>query len=198
MKVINENKLNQVLDFIKTFQSREGRSPSFRVIQKAVGFSSLSQSQRYVKNLQTRGLIERNNLGRIITPLRLETGTTIVAPLVGKVACGKPILAEENIEGTFKLPTDIFGSQKSMILTACGDSMIGAGIKDGDLIVAAITNVADEGEIVVALLDDSATVKTYYRKNGKHVLHAENPKYEDIITEELIIQGVVKHVIHSF
>ncbi|MBR3885703.1 MAG: repressor LexA [Clostridia bacterium] len=198
MKVINETKLNQILEFIKKFQLEEGRSPSYRQIAKVVSFPSLATAQKYVKILQNRGLIERNDLGRIVTPTRLNTDDTIVAPLVGKVACGKPILAVENIEGNYKLPKAIFGSQKTMILTASGDSMEGVGIHDGDLIVAAISNTAESGEIVVALIDDSATVKTYYRRNGKHILHAENPKYEDIITKELTIQGVVKHVIHSF
>lgn len=97
MKVIDESKVNQVLDFIKTFQVREGRSPSYRQIAHAARFPSLATAQKYVKILQTRGLIERNDLGRIVTPTRLETGNTIVAPLVGQVACGKPILAEERI-----------------------------------------------------------------------------------------------------
>lgn len=198
MKVIDENKVNCVLDFIKTFQVKEGRSPSYKQIASAARFPSLATAQRYVKILQSRGLIERNDLGRIITPRKLETGNTIVAPLVGQVACGKPIFAEENIEWTFALPTEIFGNNKMMLLHAKGDSMIGAGINDGDLIVATITNFADDGEIVVALINDSATVKRLYRKNGYAILHAENPKYDDIVTKELTIQGVVKHVIHSY
>lgn len=198
MKVIDENKVNCVLDFIKTFQVKEGRSPSYRQIASAARFPSLATAQRYVKILQSRGLIERNDLGRIITPRKLETGNTIVAPLVGQVACGKPIFAEENIEGTFALPTEIFGNNKMMLLHAKGVSMIGAGINDGDLIVATITNFADDGEIVVALINDSATVKRLYRKNGYAILYAENPKYDDIVTKELTIQGVVKHVIHSY
>lgn len=198
MKVINENKLNQVLDFIKEFQIKEGLSPSFRQIAKTIGFPSLATAQKYVKTLHERNLIERNDLGRIITPSRLQSGKTIVAPLVGKVACGSPILAEENIEGSFQLPTAIFGSEKTMLLHACGDSMTGVGIYDGDLIVATITNNADDGDIVVALINDSATVKRLFKKKGYAILHPENPKYEDIITKELTIQGVVKHVIHSF
>ena len=198
MKVINETKLNQILEFINSFQLKEGRSPSYRQIAKIACFPSLATAQKYVKILQSRGLIERNDLGRIVTPTRLDTEDTIVAPLVGKVACGKPILAVENIEGNFRLPKTIFGSQDKMILTASGDSMEGVGIKDGDLIVAEITSTAESGDIVVALIDDSATVKPYYKKKGKHILHPETPKYEDIIPDELVIQGVVKHVIHNF
>lgn len=198
MRVINETKLNEVLDYIKNFQVKEGRSPSYRQIMKAVNFSSLAQSQRYVKTLQSRNLIKRNDLGRIITPNRLLSGKTIIAPLVGTIACGTPILAEENIEGTYKLPTAIFGNSQSMLLHASGDSMIGVGINDGDLIVAEICDTADEGDIIVALLEDSATVKTLHKRNGHIYLHPENPKYEDIPADNVIIQGVVKHVIHSF
>lgn len=198
MKVIDENKLNRVLDFVKSYQLKEGRSPSYREIAKVLSFPSIATVQRYLKILQSRDLIERNDFGRIITPTRLEIGNTIVAPLVGQVACGKPILAEENIEGTFALPTSIFGNQKTMLLHAKGDSMIGAGINDGDLIVATITNCADDGDIVVALINDSATVKRLFRKKDCAILHAENPKYDDIVTKELIIQGVVRQVIHTF
>jgi len=198
MKIINENKVIQVLDFIKAFQLKEGRSPSFRQIAKAIGFPSLETAQRYVNVLHQRDLIKKNNLGRIIIPTNLSTGKTIVAPLVGQVACGTPILAEENIEATYQLPSAIFGSEKTMLLHAKGDSMIGAGIYNGDLIVATITNNAVDGEIVVALINDSATVKRLFRKKGYAILHPENPKYKDIITKELTIQGVVKHVIHSF
>lgn len=158
MKIINESKLNQVLDFIKDFQIREGRSPSFRQIAKAVSFPSLETAQRYVKILHDRNLIERDNIGKIVIPTKLEAGKTITASLVGQVACGTPILAEENIEKTVQLPTAIFGNRRSMLLRAKGDSMIGVGINDGDIIVAEICNQADNGQIVVALIDDSATV----------------------------------------
>ena len=198
MRVINETKLEQVLDFIKNFQMKEGRSPSYRQIMKAVGFSSLSNAQRYVKVLQSRGLIRRNDLGKIITPSRLLSGKTINAPLVGTIACGSPILAEQNIEANIKLPVEIFGNKDVIMLHAQGDSMIGVGIFDGDLIVARPCSVADDGDIVVALIDDSATVKTFYRKNGHTILHPENPAYKDILADNVIIQGIVKHNIHSF
>lgn len=198
MKIINESKLNQVLDFIKDFQIREGRSPSFRQIAKAVSFPSLETAQRYVKILHDRNLIERDNIGKIVIPTKLEAGKTITASLVGQVACGTPILAEENIEKTVQLPTAIFGNRRSMLLRAKGDSMIGVGINDGDIIVAEICNQADNGQIVVALIDDSATVKTCYKKKDYIILHPENPKYKDIITKDVVIQGIVRHVIHTY
>ena len=198
MKIISEDKVVKVLDFIKDFQKKEGRSPSFRQIAKGCSFPSLATAQKYVAILQSRGLITKNSFGKIIIPTNLSRGKTVIAPLVGTIACGTPILAEENIEGTFQLPTAIFGNTKSMLLHASGDSMIGVGINDGDLIVAEICDTADEGDIVVALLEDSATVKTLHKKNGHIYLHPENPNYKDIPADNVIIQGVVKHVIHSF
>lgn len=198
MRVPNEDKVLLVLNFIKDFQKREGRSPSFRQIARGCSFPSLRTAQQYVAILQKRGMLEKNSFGKIIIPTNLSRGKTVIAPLVGTIACGTPILAEENIEGTFQLPTAIFGSVKSMLLHASGDSMIGVGINDGDLIVAEICDTADEGDIVVALLEDSATVKTLHKKNGHIYLHPENPNYKDIPADNVIIQGVVKHVIHSF
>lgn len=198
MKVISEDKVIKVLDFIKDFQKKEGRSPSFRQIAKGCSFPSLATAQKYVAILQSRGMIEKNSLGKINIPRNLSKGKTVIAPLVGTIACGTPILAEENIEETFQLPTAIFGNAKSMLLRASGDSMTGVGINDGDLIVAEICDTADEGDIVVALLEDSATVKTLHKKNGHIYLHPENPKYKDIPADNVIIQGIVKHNIHSF
>ncbi len=197
MKVIREDKVQEVLVFIKNFQQKEGMSPSFRQIAKAVSFPSLATAQKYVMILKDRGQIEQNSLGKIVIPSHLSTGKTIVAPLVGNIACGSPILAEQNIEETFRLPTSIFGTEPVMILNACGDSMTGVGIFNGDLIIARISNTAENGDIVVALIDDSATVKRYYKENGKYRLHPENPKYNDIVVDEIQIQGVVKQIIHN-
>ncbi len=198
MKVISEEKVGLVRDFIKDFQQKEGRAPSFRQIAKGCNFPSIQTAQKYVAILQSRGEIEKTDSGKIAVPFNLQKGRTIIAPLVGSIACGPQILAVQNIEATYQLPTAIFGDEPTMILTAKGNSMTGVGIYDGDLIVASICNEAKNGDVVVALIDDSATVKTYYKKNGKHILHPENPEYEDILPENLIIQGIVKHTIHSF
>ena len=198
MKKTNEKVVESVLNFIKETQKNEGKSPSYRQICRQMGFASVRTAQHYVLLLKKRGLISQEDNGQIATPINLSKGETIIAPLVGTVACGEPILAEENIEESFQLPTSIFGKKDTMLLRAKGDSMIGVGISDGDLIVAEICNQAEEGQIVVALIDDSATVKTLHFKNNQAILHAENPKYKDIITNELKIQGVVKHVIHSY
>ena len=198
MKIMNEKMVNDLLTYIKNYQLQKGLSPSFRdICRNVTGFKSISTAQKYVLLLESRGLIKRNRLGSIETPKRLQGGATITAPLVGKVACGQPILAEENIQGYYKLPKEIFGGGKKMLLKAQGESMIGAGINDEDLLVVNCCNNADIGQIVVALVGDSATVKTLQRKNGKIVLHPENPEFQDIEPEELEIQGVVTKVIHS-
>lgn len=163
-QVINETRINKVLEYIKEFQSKEGRSPSYRQIGKQCGISSIANVQRYVNTLQKRGLIEKENSGKIVTPYMLSAGPNILAPIIGNVACGTPIYAEENIEQTLRLPVAVFGTEKLYGLHAIGDSMIGVGINDGDLIVAEICNTAENGDIVVSLLGDSATVKTFYKK----------------------------------
>lgn len=198
MKKTNEKVVESVLNFIKETQKNEGKSPSLRQICRQMGFNTVGSAQHYIGVLKKRGLISQNNNGEIETPINLSKGETIIAPLVGTIACGEPILAEENIEELFQLPTAIFGKKQTMLLRAKGDSMVGVGINEGDLIVAEICNHADDGQIVVALIDDSATVKTLHRRNNQIILHPENPKYDDIITNELKIQGVVKHVIHSY
>jgi len=198
MRKVNDSVLNNVLSYIKDFQLKEGRSPSFRQITHAFNFKSISSAQRYVRILQERGQIEKTSIGKIAIPCNLQRGQTIVAPLVGSVACGNPILAEQNIESNYQLPTAIFGNSQLYALRAKGDSMINAGIFDGDLIFYRPTNDADDGEIVVALIEDSATVKRLHKKKDYIILHPENTKYKDIITKEATIQGVVKHVIHSF
>lgn len=199
MRVINEQTLTNVLESIKNYQKKEGRSPSFRQIVKDSNLASISTAQRYIKVLRERGLIEQNKYGGIETPINLEANKSInIAPLVGEVACGELMFAEENIEGNYALPTSIFGHEDLMILRAKGESMIGVGIFDGDLIVAKRCETAESGDIVVARVDDTATVKTLERKNGKNILHPANPLFKDIETDNLAIQGIVKHVIHSF
>ena len=198
MQVINETRLNNVLEYIKSFQTQEGRSPSYRQIGKQCGISSIANVQRYVNTLQKRGLIEKENSGKIITPYMLSAGPNILAPIIGNVACGTPIYAEENIEQTLRLPVTVFRTEKLYGLHAIGDSMIGVGIFDGDLILFTPCSIANNGDKVVALLGDCDTVKTYYKKGNKNILHPENPAYKDIVSNDFIIQGIVKHVIHNF
>ena len=198
MKVNNESLLEKMLDYIKTYQIRKGKSPTYRNIKEQFNLSSLSIVSRYVDVLAKRGEVEKNAKSGIEISSNLNSGSTIVAPIIGTVTCGRPIYAQENIEGNFQLPTAIFGHGERFLLHAEGDSMIEAGIRNGDLLVVRKTENAENGQIVVALLGDEATVKTFYKKNDHVVLHPENERYDDIITTNVKILGVVEHFIHKF
>lgn len=198
MKVLNKDILEKILNFIKTYQIEKGESPSFREIMKNFNLSSLSVVNRYINSLCKLGVIDKNSCGKIDISKNFEKGKTIIAPVVGTVACGSPIYAQENIECLYQLPVDIFGNEKQFILHAQGDSMQNIGIQDGDLLVIKKCDTADNGNIVVALLDDSATVKRFFKKNGKIILHPENEKYDDIIVDDVMILGIVQHCIHKF
>lgn len=197
MKVYNEEILEKLLDYIKTYQSNNGKSPSYRNIMKVLNFSSLSMVYRYLDILKSRNLIEKDKLGGIGISDNISLGQTILAPIVGVVTCGNPIYAQENIEGMYQLPIDIFGNGKTFILRAEGDSMEGVGIRNGDLLVVKQCESAENGDIVVALIEDSATVKTFYKKKDCVVLHPENDRHEDIITKNVKILGKVQHYIHK-
>ena len=166
---------------------------------KGIGFSSLSVAHRYVDVLVMRGEIKKDAFGGIALANNLSRGQVTIAPVVGTVTCGKPILAQENIEGIEQLPSDIFGKGELFLLHAQGDSMIEVGIQDGDLLVVKHSNSAENGQIVVALIDDSATVKTFYKKNNHIVLHPENSTMEDMVFDyyEVEILGKVIGLIRN-
>lgn len=197
MKKINEKVLSNILEFIKVFQLENGRSPSYREIQKHLSLSSLSLVGRYVNLLEEKGQVKRDEHGFIDITYNVKLSQSILAPVVGEVRCGEPIFAQENIESVYRLPTEIFGKDNVFLLHAKGDSMEGVGIREGDLLVVKKCESADNGDIVVALLEDSATVKTFYRKKDHIVLHPENDRYDDIITKDVKILGIVKQFIHS-
>lgn len=197
MKMINDKLLEQMLDYIKTYQVENGRSPSYRNIMKRFNLSSLSIVYRYVELLCSSGKLEKDKLGGIEISSNLNCAGTVIAPIVGTVTCGKPIYAEENIEGVCQLPSSIFGKEDLFLLHAEGDSMEEVGIKSGDILTVRKCDCAENGQIVVALLEDSATVKTFYRKKDYIVLHPENSRYDDIIAKDVKILGIVEHCIHK-
>ena len=198
MKTVNEELLAKLLSYVKTYQIKHGESPSYRSIASHLSMSSLSQVSRYVDILAARGELEKDEDGRINCLPSFDTSAITIAPVVGVVTCGQPIFAQENIEGVYALPSDIFGSGEIFLLKAEGDSMIEAGIHSGDLLVIRRSSTAENGQIVVALLEDSATVKTFYKKKDHIVLHPENRYYDDIISTDVSICGVVEHCIHKF
>lgn len=198
MRTLNQNTLNCMQDYIVSYQKENGVSPSYRNIMHALDMSSLNLVQRYVLALEKLGRIQRTRLGNIELPKQLNLGKRTIAPLVGKVVCGQPVLSEQNIEGNFALPTDIFGDGKLFLLYAFGNSMIEAGIEEGDLLVVRQQSSADNGEIVVALVDGENTLKRFYRKGKKIILHPENKTMNDIELTECEIQGVLVSCIKKY
>lgn len=198
MKILNERKLAELLEFINKYQTQNGKSPSYRTIMKTMRFTNLASVFRYVGRLEADGKIQKNDFGGIKISRRLNPDRTIIAPLLGTVTCGQPILAVENIEGTYSLPADIFGTGETFLLHAKGQSMIDAGIKDKDILVVRKCQNADYGDIVVALIDEEATVKRFFKKRNRIVLHPENKEYKDIIVDNVQILGKVISCIHNF
>ena len=196
----------EVLAFLKRFIKKNGYPPSVREIGAAVGFTSSSTVHAHLQSLERMGFIKRDaKHARAFVILdgfdedmlddneliEIENPNIIRLPVVGRVAAGEPILAEENIEDTFALPTQLVGDTGSFMLTVRGESMIEAGIMDGDYIVVREQPTANNGDIVVALLGDEATVKTFYKEDGRIRLQPENQTMEPIYTTDVTILGKV-------
>ena len=187
------NKKQEILQFLKEFIRENNYAPSVREICSAVGLQSTATVHYHLNALREEGLISMDEQKkRVITlPDRERAGKI---PVVGVVTAGVPILAVENIEGY--VPWD--GSAGCVALRVRGDSMIGAGILDGDKVVVQPQETAENGQIVVALLDDSATVKRLKKQNGSVWLLPENPAYEPIDGTDAAILGRVRGVIREY
>lgn len=205
----------QILDYIRKCIEVKHYPPSVREIGQAIGLSSPSTVHAHLNALEAKGFIKRDGAksrsmvitGAKKTPREQPTkesrdefnGHTLVElPLVGRVAAGTPILAEQNIEEEVPLPTSLFGDRNSFLLTVHGDSMINAGIYDGDTLLVREQNTADNGDIVVAMIDDGATVKTYYKEKDCIRLQPHNDAMEPIFTRDAQILGVVTGLFRSY
>ena len=204
-----------IYDYICAYTRDRGYPPSVREIGAAVGLASPSTVHMHLKVLQERGLIKRDSKKprtievvpdkqlaeqqgvRLVSPTQDASANVMHLPLVGSVAAGVPILADQNIEETLVLPTSIVGDSSSFILRVHGDSMVNAGIFDGDYIVVKEQHDAHDGEIVVALIDDSATVKTFYREKDRVRLQPENDTMQPIYANNPVILGRVTALIRS-
>ena len=189
-------KEQRILKFIKRRVWEKGYPPSVREIGEAVGLSSSSTVHGYLKKLEERGYLRRDvNKTRAIEVLdpdgRKNSAELLEIPLLGQVAAGLPLLAEENWEDTFTLPAFFAGNGDLFMLTVKGDSMIEAGILDGDLVLVRQQPSANNGDIVVALLGEEATVKRYYKEKGRIRLQPENQAFEPIYTKEAKLLGKV-------
>ena len=198
MRTLNQDMLEKVERYITTYQIENGKSPSYRQIMHETGMTTLSSVFRYVNALENTGRITRTDLGNIETPSNLKHGGTTMIPLVGSVACGAPNIGVEEIEETYAFPTGLFGDGDMFMLRTYGDSMIDIGIRKGDLIVVRKQNYAEDGDLVVALVDGETTLKRFYKDGGKIILHPENKTMKDIVVKECEIQGVLVSCIKMY
>src|SRR5690554_6009244 len=192
------DKQKRILDFIKDEIRSKGYPPSVREICDAVGLKSTSTVHGYLERLEKKGYIRRDPTKPRAIEILDDTSyisqkELVNVPVIGRVTAGEPILAVENIEDTFPLPLDFINDSdgNSFILTIRGSSMIDAGILDGDYVIVKQQNTAGNGDIVVALLEDEATVKRFYKEQDYIRLQPENPTMEPIIVRNVIILGKV-------
>ena len=196
MRSKSKETMAAIEQFVRDHNDRYGRSPTMQEIGDAVGIS-LATAYRYIKAMEKDGLIDYCGV-RGITAAKSRVEQTGL-PVIGQVACGTPILAEENVEEYVRLPVSLIGRGKFFILRAKGSSMVGAGIDDDDLVIIRQLDTADPGPIVVALIDDEATLKRYWPEpeNNRIRLHPENAEMEDIYVENCRIQGIAVRVLKN-
>ena len=180
--------------FVSDYTDSNGISPTMQEVADGVG-SSKATVQRYIAQLCDDGILDYSGY-RTMTSTKTKAAA-IRVPVLGTIACGIPKFAEENIEEYVRLPVALFGKGNFFILRAYGDSMIEAGIDNGDLVLIRQQNYADEGQIVVALMEAEATLKRFYPEPKKHRirLHPENSRMDDIYVDNCEIQGVAVKVL---
>ena len=200
------DKQQRVLDFVREQIKKDGYAPSVRDICKALDLKSTSTVHGYLARLEKKGLIQKAALKPRTLRIVGEEGEKeedrgfytskemVDVPIVGRVTAGMPILAVENIEDSFPLPIDFVGNSESFMLKVRGDSMIDAGILDGDLVLVKKQNTAENGDIVVALIEDEATVKKFYKEKGFIRLQPQNQFMQPILVPTCTILGKVAGV----
>ncbi len=193
----------EILKYIKETILNKGYPPSVRDICEAVNLSSTSSVHSQLNNLEKKGFIKRDNFkSRTIEILdddfQLTRREVVNVPMIGTVTAGQPILAVENITDYFPIPCEMMPNAPAFMLKVKGDSMINAGILDGDEIIVKQQSDADNGDYVVALIDDSVTVKTFYKEDGHIRLQPENDSMDPFIFEDVQILGKVIGVFRMF
>ena len=196
MRSKNPEIMKKIVDFVEAYHLDYNSSPSLRVIADGVGIGSTTV-YRYLMEMNECGMICYD--GKTIRNEKIDKSQrgTIRAAVIGRIACGIPNLAEQHVEGYVNLPESLFGQGNFYILRASGCSMTEAGIDDGDLVVIREQNTAEDGQIVVALVDDEATLKRFFHEGDRIRLHPENPRMKDIFVTDCRIQGVAVKVIHD-
>lgn len=188
--------MDKILKYAEQYYLDKGHSPSTSVIANALDISKAT-AYRYLVEMNDKGMLAYDGQEIQTDVTRKLNNENNRTAIVGSVPCGTPEYEEENIEEYISLPTAIFGKGDFFILRASGQSMIEAGIDDGDLVVVRKQIYADDGDIVVALVDNQNTLKRFYRdeENKKVILHPENKKMKDIVVDDCYIQGVACHII---
>ena len=198
--MVNEEKLIKVMDYIRKFSEENGYTPSVREIGKECGIKSTATVHSYIEKLQNRGYLNKTDNKKRAVTIGKSTGVNI--PLLGTVTAGLPIFAYENYEDYYTFPVGEFKGEELFMLRVQGTSMIDAGIMDGDKIIVRRQRTAENGEIVVAMVneEESATVKRLFRRGGKVILHPENEALSDMIFEpnEVSILGKVVGLMRNY
>lgn len=189
-------KQEEILTYIKQEILDHGYPPSVREICEAVHLKSTSSVHAHLETMEKNGYIRRDPtkpraIEIIDDQFQLARREMVNLPILGKVAAGEPIFAEQNIEDYFPVPADYMPNQEAFMLKVQGESMIEAGIFDGDMLIVKRQETAKNGDIVVALVDDSATVKSFYKEDGYYRLQPENSSMEPIIVDHVAILGKV-------
>ena len=190
-KLKNEN---AVFKFIQKFISENGYAPCVREVCKACNIKSTATVFNIINRLKDKGLLDKSDVKRRAIALKSKT---LSVPVLGTVAAGQPIFASESYEGYVSLPDNFFSGDDLFILNVQGSSMIKIGMFDGDKVVVRKQENADNGDIVVALVDDSATVKRFFKRDGKINLHPENDNMEDFIFNNISILGKVVGLVRN-
>ncbi|NLK28616.1 MAG: transcriptional repressor LexA [Clostridiales bacterium] len=190
------NKQKEILEYVKSQIINKGYPPAVREICEAVNLKSTSSVHSHLETLEKNGYIRRDpSKPRAIEIIDDEFNLTrrelVNVPIVGTITAGQPILAVENIDSYFPIPSEYMPNEETFMLKVKGNSMINAGIFDGDKILVQKQAVAKNGDIVVALIEDEVTVKTFYKENGYYRLQPENDTMDPIIVPELTILGKV-------
>ncbi|MFQ7307348.1 MAG: transcriptional repressor LexA [Mediterraneibacter sp.] len=193
----------EILEYIKSQILERGFPPAVREICEAVNLKSTSSVHSHLETLEKNGYIRRDpTKPRAIEILddsfNLTRREMVNVPIVGQVAAGEPILAQENIENYFPIPTEFMPNNQTFLLKVKGESMINAGILDGDMVLVEQASTASNGDMVVALIEDGATVKTFYKEEGIFRLQPENDSMDPIIVSEVTILGKVIGVFRFF
>lgn len=198
--MLDKRKLDDVLQFINEYTDENGFPPTVREICARLQIKSTATAYDYVNRLKEMGMLQKTAGKK--RAVAVTNTNSVRVPLIGTVTAGTPILAAENYEGYYTLPTAEFRGDDLFLLTVKGDSMIEAGIFSGDKIVVRKQDTAENGDVVVAMFDDGieegATVKRFFRRDGKFILHPENSALSDYVLNEVTILGKVIGLLRSF